>query len=190
MNDCDCKNAPTDPTPRRRVIRLAAAGVAIGLGGIGSAPARAAPTKDDRLVADDVQGEPVALRPADLTPGKPLLAFAFDPKTKEVRNTSRLHKLVLVKFAESELDAETKQRAAGGVLAYSAICTHQACEVKTWVAKEKALVCFCHASKFLMLEKAKVADGPASRALPSLPLALKEAQLVVAGTFSAKPGPG
>lgn len=180
---------PTLLEPRRRVIRIAAAGMAIGFGAIAGTPAHAQPAAGDRLVADDAEGQPVALTAADVKPGKPLLAFAFDPASKALRNASRLDKIVLVKLAESELDAETRQRAAGGVLAYSAICTHQACELKTWLAKEKALVCFCHASKFLPLDAGKVADGPAPRALPALPLALKDGQLVVAGPFSGRPGP-
>lgn len=187
---CECASATPDQAQRRRIIRIAAAGVAIGLGGIAAAPAHAKPTAGDRLVADDAQGEPVPLRASDLQPGKPMLAFPFDPKTKEVRNASRLHKVVLLKFADSELDDEAKQRAAAGVLAFSAICTHQACDVKTWIAKDKALVCFCHASKFLPLEAGKVVDGPATRALPTLPLTLKDEQLVIAGAFSTRPGPG
>lgn len=175
---------------RRRVIRIAVAtGVAIGLNGIAATPALARPASGDRLVLDDAEGDPVALRVDDLQPGKPLLAFPFDPKTKEVRNGSRLNKVVLMRFAESDLDAETAKRAAGGVLAFSAICTHQACEVKTWLANEKALVCFCHASKFVLLQAGKVLDGPATRSLPALPLAAQDGQLVVAGVFSSKPGP-
>ena len=82
----------------------------------------------------------------------------------------------------------TRARAAGGVLAYSAICTHQGCDVKTWIAKEKVLACFCHASKFALLDDAKVVGGPASRALPFVPLRLDGDQIVIAGALSAEPG--
>jgi rieske iron-sulfur protein len=74
------------------------------------------------------------------------------------------------------------------VVAYSAICTHQACDVKTWLSKEKVLVCFCHSSKFNLLDDGKVLSGPALRALPSVPLKLDGDLLVVAGTFSTQPG--
>lgn len=187
-SSCDCctHDAPDNPA-RRRVIQIAALGVA---GGITMHPglAQAKLKAGDRLVVDDHEGKPVALRPADLKPGKPLLAFAFDPSTGAVRNESRLDKLVLLRLDDAELDAATKARAAGGVLALSAICTHQACEVKTWLAKEKALVCFCHASKFRPLEAGAVTSGPASRSLPTLPLKLEGGELVVAGPFSAPPG--
>jgi rieske iron-sulfur protein len=173
--------------PRRRVIRIAAAGVAAGFA-LSPPAALSRPVRGDRLVEDDADGPPTPLRASDLRPGKPLLAFPFDAATKVVRNDSRLNKVVLMRFPESELDAESKARAAGGVLAFSAICTHQACDVKTWLPKEKVLVCFCHASKFAPLEGAKVSAGPATRALPSLPLALEGDTLVIAGAFSGALG--
>lgn len=179
-------NEPISPK-RRRVIEIAVAGVAASF--VGLSVAESAPSAGDRLVLDDAEGEPVALRAADLKVGKPILAFAFDKATKEVRNGSRLQKIMLMKLDEADLNAETKERAASGVVAFSAICTHQACEVKTWIAKEKALVCYCHASKFLPLEAGKVESGPAARALPTIPLKLEGDELVLAGTFSARTGP-
>ncbi len=179
-------NEPISPK-RRRVIEIAVAGMAAGFAGL--SVAESAPSAGDRLVLDDAEGEPVALRAADLKVGKPILAFAFDKATKEIRNGSRLQKIMLMKLDEADLNAETKERAASGVIAFSAICTHQACDVKTWIAKEKALVCFCHSTKFLPLEAGKVESGPATRALPTIPLKLEGDELVLAGTFSARTGP-
>ncbi len=142
----------------------------------------------DRLIKDDAEGAPAPLRLGDLVPGKPLLAFPFDAKSKAPRDESRLNKIVLIRLAEADMSAETRARAAGGVLAYSAICTHQACDVKTWLAKENALVCFCHSSKFALLDGGKVTAGPATRTLPALPLALDGDLLVIAGPFTASPG--
>lgn len=172
---------------RRRVIEIASAGLALPWA-LAALPAHARPAVGDRLVEEDAEGKPKPLTPADLRPGKPLLAFPYDAAKGVVRNDSRLNKLVLMRFAEEELSAESKPLAAGGVLAFSAICTHQACDVKTWLSKEKMLVCFCHASKFALLDGGKVSGGPATRALPSIPLALQGDQLAVAGPFSAAPG--
>jgi rieske iron-sulfur protein len=182
---CYCGSAPQDPD-RRRLIQVAALGL---LGATALDPARAQNrlASGDRLVSDDVEGKPVALRPADLKPGKPLLAYPFHPASGTVRNESRLDKVVLLRLEESQLGGAAGQ-AAGGVLAMSAICTHQACEVKTWLAQEQALVCFCHASKFRPLEGGAVVSGPAPRALPMLPLKLENGELVVAGPFSTPPG--
>ena len=179
-------NEPISPK-RRRVIEIAVAGVAASFAGLSFA--ETAPSAGDRLVLDDAEGEPVALRAADLKVGKPVLAFAFDKATKEIRNGSRLQKIMLMKLDEADLNAETKERAASGVVAFSAICTHQACEVKTWIAKEKALVCYCHSTKFLPLEAGKVESGPATRSLPTIALKLEGDELVLAGTFSARTGP-
>jgi rieske iron-sulfur protein len=142
----------------------------------------------DRLVEEDAEGAPAPLRVADLKPGKPMVAFPFDTKGNAPRNDSRLNKIVLICLPEADMSAETRARAAGGVLAYSAICTHQSCDVKTWLSKEKALVCYCHSSKFALLDGGIVVAGPASRPLPAIPLALDGDFLVIAGAFTATPG--
>lgn len=183
---CGCDCAAGVNTPRRRVIRIAAMGLAAPLA-LATRPAVAAQA-GDRLVEEDAEGAPAPLRPADLKPGKPLLAYPFDAKAGKPRTETRLNKIVLIRLPEAEMSAATRARSAGGVLAYSAICTHQACDVKTWLAKEKALVCFCHSSKFALLDDGKVLAGPANRALPAIPLALEGEHLVVAGAFTATPG--
>ena len=147
------------------------------------------PKVGDLLARDGSEGKPIALKASDLEVGKPVLAFPFDLDAKEMRDGSRLNKVVLLRFDEADLDDETKARAGGGVLAFSAVCTHQACDVKTWLAADKALVCYCHSSKFLPLDGARVIAGPAPRALPFLSLKLDGELLVVAGAFSARPGP-
>ena len=176
-----------DSEPRRKVIKIAVASMAapwVLTGGL----AHAQITRGDRLVEEDAEGTPVPLKASDLRVGKPVVAYPFDANKSLTRNDSRLNKIVLLKLPEGDLDPKTKARAAGGVIAYSAICTHTGCEVKTWLAKDKALICFCHSSKFSLLEDGVVSGGPAPRSLPSIPLALEGDQLVIAGAFSAPPG--
>jgi rieske iron-sulfur protein len=175
--------------PRRKIIQLTVAGlVAPGASVAAGAGALEGPVAGDRLVEEDAEGAPRPLGPADLPLGKPMLAFPFDAKTKAPRDGSRLNKVMLIRLAEADLDAATKARAAGGVLAFSAICTHQACDVKTWLTKEQVAVCFCHSSKFKLLDGGAVTAGPATRALPILPLKLEGEQLVVTDGFSTTPG--
>ena len=177
-----------DSRARRRVIQLSA-GLVIGATGLAAGSAHALPVIGDRLVLDDAEPGAAMLRLQDIPlTGKPVLAVPFDPASKTIKNDTRLNKLVLQRFAEADLDAETRARAAEGVIAYSAICTHQACEVKTWIAKDKALVCFCHASQFMPLEQARVNNGPAPRALPAIALRVEGDELVIASAFSGKPG--
>ena len=184
---CPCLAEHPASGTRRRIIKITAAGLAAPWA-LAAGLAHAKPMPGDRLVEEDAEGAPTPLRVSDLRPGKPMLAFPFDAAKGEVRSDSRLNKIVLMRFAENEMNAETKARSAGGVLAFSAICTHQGCDVKTWLAKEQALVCFCHSTKFLLLEGGSVASGPAPRALPVLPLSLDGDQLVIAGAFSTAPG--
>lgn len=186
-SQCSCSEAPASAS-RRRVIRIATASLAAAGLGLRSGLALAQAAAGDRLVLDDEEGKPVALTLADIKPGKPVLAFPFDAAKGTVRNDSRLNKVVLMRLDEAQMDADTRARCAGGVVAYSAVCTHQGCEVKTWLSKEQVLVCYCHSSKFLPLKGSEVAGGPAPRPLPSLPLKLDGEQLVVAGPFSAQPG--
>ena len=184
---CPCLAEHPASGTRRRIIKITAAGLAAPWA-LAAGLAHAKPMAGDRLVEEDAEGTPTPLRVSDLRPGKPMLAFPFDAAKGEVRSDSRLNKIVLMRFAENEMNAETKARSAGGVLAFSAICTHQGCDVKTWLPKEQVLVCFCHSTKFLLLEGGSVASGPAPRGLPVLPLSLDGDQLVIAGAFCTPPG--
>lgn len=201
---CGCAASPSaapESAPRRAVIRLAVAGVAglcgatlLGQGARAAtaAPGPKAPTlqSGDLLTEADPEDDvkPAALKPADIPRGKPVLAFPWVPAAGTVRDETRLNKVMLIRFDEAEMDAATRARSAGGVIAFSAMCTHQGCDIKTWVAKEKVALCFCHSSKFRLLEDGAVAGGPALRALPTLPLTLVDGQLAVAGGFSTPPG--
>ena len=187
MPSCPSRDASPPSGARRKVIKIAAAGF-VSPWALAAGVAHAKPMAGDRLVEEDAEGTPKPLSVSDLRPGKPLLAFPFDAAKGEVRSDSRLNKIVLMRFTEAELSPETRARAAGGVVAFSAICTHQGCDVKTWLPKELALVCFCHSTKFLLLEGGSVASGPALRSLPFLPLSLDGDQLVIAGPFSAPAG--
>jgi Rieske Fe-S protein len=129
------------------------------------------------------------LTSADLKVGeKPVIAYPYNAKEKETRDGTRLNRILLVKLDPAKMDAATKGRSADGVVAYSAFCTHQGCDVNSWVAAEEALLCFCHFSKFNPGQEAAVVGGPAPRPLPALPLKVEDGKLVVADGFSAPPG--
>lgn len=182
-----------DSAGRRRVIRIAA-GVAAGLaGGLPAAFAAVSPELrpqgGDRLASAGVEGTPTPLKVADIVTGaKPVHAFPLDVPSGTVRDGSRFNKVLLVRLPLTALDEATRARSADGVLAYSAVCTHEGCDVTEWVPAENALLCFCHFSKFLPCEAGKVASGPASRDLPFLPLRSVNGELEISGPFSAAPG--
>jgi Rieske Fe-S protein len=176
---------------RRAILR---SGVCLGLS---LAATRAAaqgdaassrPREGDVLVrADDPELKP--LGPDDLIAGaKQMLAWAMDPADNTVRKGSRLNQLLLVRIDADKATPETQSRAAGAVVAYTAICTHTGCEVIDWLADEGLLYCPCHFSKFDPRDGAKVVDGPAPRSLPALPLRVMDGKLVVAKPFTTRVG--
>ena len=173
-------------TDRRQMLGVMATGV-MSTWPFVSSNARA-DTVALQLVDADAESDFKPLRPSDLKPGKPLLVYPFDVKAASPKNESRLNKLILIRLAEDQMTPETKARSASGVVAYSGICTHQGCEVKTWIAKESALDCYCHASKFALLDSAKVISGPAPRPLPAVPLTLDGEFLAIANVVSPTPG--
>jgi Rieske Fe-S protein len=152
------------------------------------AAAAAAPKEGDLLVrADDPEHR--ALRPGDIPLNTPqLAAWAMDPADRTVRNGTRLNAIMLLRLDEASLAAETRTRAADGVVAYTAICTHNGCDVDGYIADHFALSCSCHESQFDARDGARVVDGPAPRGLPALPLKLVDGALVVARPFTARVG--
>jgi len=146
------------------------------------------PREGDLLVkADDAAKTPLV--PADIPLGaKHTLAWAMDPADRTVRSGSRLNQLLLVRLAPETLSAETAPRAAGGVLAYTAICTHNGCDIDDWLATEQILSCSCHSSSFDPRQGGRVVDGPAPRSLPALPLTIVDGKLVVAKPFTSPVG--
>lgn len=151
-------------------------------------PASLRPKIGDLLVRLGDAGR-TPLTADDIRPGAaPTMAWAFDRAAGVVRSGSRLNQLLLLRFDPSALSAETRARAADGVVAYTAICTHNGCEVDDWLAADQQLSCACHSSIFDPRDGAKVVDGPAPRMLPALPLAVVDGKLSVAGPFTSRVG--
>jgi Rieske Fe-S protein len=185
---------PDVSDPRRRAVLKAA--VTLGMG-VGLTPA---------LVF--AQGDPAAIRPragdwlvrvddASLTPltaediqlgAQQTMAWAMEPSSRTVRNGSRLNRLLLLRFDPAGLTEATRAIAAGGIVAYTAICTHNGCEVTDWLADDQLLSCPCHQTRFDPKSEGRVVDGAAPRQLPALPLGQEGGRLVVAKTFTSRVG--
>ena len=118
----------------------------------------------------------------------PTMAWCMTPNDRVVRSGSRLNRVLLVRLDPDVIGERTRAISASGVVAYSAICTHSGCDVGRWLADEQVLYCECHESTFDPKDAARVADGPAPRSLPALPLTLVDGRLVVAGPFTSRPG--
>ena len=151
--------------------------------------ARERPKEGDLLVAVTAAADPEPLKPDDLPlDGKQTFAWPMDPETKIVRNGSRLNKVLLLRLDPDGFDAETKDHAVEGVVAYSAVCTHTGCDVINWHPDSELLECPCHYSTYNPKQGAKVVSGPSPRRLPALPLKIVEGRLVVAKPFTGRAG--
>jgi Rieske Fe-S protein len=147
------------------------------------------PAPDDHFVflTGPKKGQPVLVE--DLALGGPQMQVWPAAPDGTVRNGSRLNLVVIARFDPATLNEQTKARAAEGVVAYSAICTHQGCPVNMWSKEKSGFVCSCHGSVFVPVNGAQVVFGPAPRPLPSLGLAVKDGTVVVASAFDSRVGP-
>ena len=151
------------------------------------------PQTGDLLVISEGPQAGQLIKPSDLTLGEPPLhAWPKDSKTSVVRDGSRLNEILIIKLDPAELDDETRGRSAGGIVAYSAVCTHAGCSVTAWMKGEGSdkdvLKCMCHNSEYDPRESAQVVFGPAPRRLAALPLAIAGDLLAIAAPFAGKVG--
>jgi nitrite reductase/ring-hydroxylating ferredoxin subunit len=153
-------------------------------------PRMARPQRGDRLVFPFGDRAGQVIRPEDLPLGGPQqLAYPMDPATQVVRDGSLLNQVLLVRLDPSRLSEDTRAAAAGGVVGYSAVCTHQGCPVSMWKKEASTLFCSCHGAQYDPRDHGRVVDGPAPRRLAMLPLETLEGALVAAGGFSGRVGP-
>src|SRR6185295_7761442 len=160
--------------PRRSVLKLGLSGICLGamspviLAGQDD-PASSLPQAGDLLVkVDDPASKP--LGPADVgAQGSRLMAWPMDPVSRVVRRANRLSEVLLIRLTPAP-PGDTQPNAADGVLAYSALCTHAGCDAIQWMPETGILACDCHSSEFDARASGRVVGGPATRALPPLPL--------------------
>lgn len=167
----------------RRALLLAGLGLALGQ----ADPSSSRPKAGDFLVkAGDAAKTP--LTAADIPAGAMQVAAWPLAPDGTVRSGSRLNQVILVRLDPATLSADTRGRAADGVVAYSSICTHTGCDVDDWEPGARLLACQCHFSQFDPRDGARVVDGPAPRPLPALPLQIADGKLVVAAPFTSPIG--
>ncbi len=78
-------------------------------------------------------------------------------------------------FKEGGQDAVLVHLENGDFVAYSAVCTHQACTV---AYQKGQLACPCHGSVFDPANGAEVVTGPAQSPLPEIPIEVKGGQVL------------
>lgn len=175
-------------------IILGAAAMQIPLAGVARADKQlrsAPPQPGDRLTHQQEARRTGFLTIDDLKIGeKQLVAVPVDPASGVVRDGSRHNRIMLNRLDPSALDAQTLERSAEGVVAYSSICTHDGCAVSSWDKTAQTYMCPCHQSSFDPKAGGVLLSGPAYRPLPALPLKVEDGFLVVAAPFTARVGGG
>ncbi len=153
-------------------------------------PERMFPQVGDRfqITKGPLKGE--LLRPGLLKVGDaPVIGFPFAPEEQILRRKNRLNRLLMVELDLADMEEETRERSAEGVLIYSALCTHRGCTIASWKAEEQHFRCHCHLSEFAPLDNARPQNGPAKKSLAAVPTAVDDEGFVVAtGEFTRKPG--
>jgi rieske iron-sulfur protein len=173
---------------RRAVLGLALAHLVVGTAWADEDAAKIPPQPDDRFVflTGPKKGQVVSVD--SLTIGGPQVQVYPLSTDGTVRNETPLNLVILARFDPAELSEDTRARAAEGVVAYSAVCTHQACPVNMWSKERNAFVCSCHGSVYDPKNGAEVMAGPAPRPLPSLGLKIADGAVTVASSFSGRVG--
>jgi rieske iron-sulfur protein len=151
------------------------------------------PQKADLLVFAEGDRAGEVIKPDDLSlGGPPVHAWPMDPGSRVVRSGSRLNELLVVRLDPAEIDDDTRSRAADGIVAYSAICSHAGCPVTEWVkasaGDKEVFKCACHNSEYDPRQSADVVSGPAPRRLAALPLTTVDRSIAVAAMFVGKVG--
>ena len=178
---------------RRAVLGLALAPLLVGV-----ARAEDEPEKTDAAIMPPQRGDHFVflsgpnkgriVRLDNLAIGGPQVQVFPASLDGAVRNGTPLNLVILARFDPAELSEETRERAADGVVGYSAVCTHQACPVNMWSKARDGLVCSCHGSVYDPKNGAAVVDGPAPRPLPSLGLKIADGTVAVTSGFSSRVG--
>ena len=115
------------------------------------------------LVVDE-QGEPVRVSTLDVGG----VLTVFPEGAVEVEDSQTL----LIRVSDEPVVTREGREdwAPAGYVAYSKVCTHAGCPVGLYQRDVQRLLCPCHQSTFDVLDGARPTFGPATRALPQLPL--------------------
>ena len=125
----------------------------------------------DQFVVFNSEDRGATLGVSDILPhGDVVLAWPIDTTRHVVRDASRLNLVILKHFDPARLSEQETARAADGVVAFTAVCSHQACWATDWLPSRQLLQCPCHQSEYDLRQGGNVVSGPAPRALAGLPL--------------------
>jgi ubiquinol-cytochrome c reductase iron-sulfur subunit len=141
----------------------------------------------------------VRVRPEDLAPGAMVAVVPF--RESERGNEGQLlaadraadTPVMLIRLPQDTRFTPQPGRegfAYGEYVAFSRICTHLGCPASLYDTQNNVALCPCHQSAFAVAEGAKPVFGPATRALPQLPITVDaDGWFVARGDFPEPVGP-
>lgn len=164
---------------------LAGVGVVAATGGMAQAQDAEGPAPGDVLV--NSKGGAI-LTPADIDPTAKTVVIAYAQDAAGNVKKGNKNKIALVKIDPASVGGESEGRGVDGLMAYSAICTHAGCEVKSFLPDRGIMRCPCHGSDFDPANNGVVEKGPAKHRLASLVIAVENDQIVIKEGFDAEVG--
>lgn len=191
MHDSTSPLPESTDFPRRTVLKGAAGLVLAWLTPVSaySAEQEAPPVEGDWLVrVGDANLVPLTTEDVPYD-GRGVMVWPVAPKGDVLKDAPN-NRVILARLKPTSMTGDTRARAVDDVVAYSAICTHNGCEVDAEVGDSQTIFCSCHNSTFDPRDSGAVIGGPAPRRLPALPLKVVDGRLVVAGPFTSSPGFG
>lgn len=133
--------------------------------------------KPGTRLAQDPYGTPI--KASEVTEGSVfhVIPEGLNPDQEDYLEQKSKAAVLLVRVDPKDLieSPEKKGWSYQGIVAYSKICTHVGCPVALYEQNTHHLLCPCHQSTFDLVDGCKVIFGPATRALPQLPIYVDEA---------------
>jgi ubiquinol-cytochrome c reductase iron-sulfur subunit len=146
-----------------------------------------------------IVGEISRVRPEDMEPGSMETVFPYRESERgndEALVEAQRRSDAPVMLIRLRPDTPTVKRQGqenfnfGDFYAFSKVCTHLGCPTSLYQAQDNRILCPCHQSQFLATEYARPVFGPATRALPQLPITVdSEGYFVARSDFIEAVGP-
>src|SRR5438067_5118371 len=142
--------------------------------------------------------EIVLLRPEDLDAGGMETVFPFresernNPEALAAALVKSDNPVMLIRLRPEDAARVVKRAGQedfnfGEYYAYTKICTHVGCPTSLYEQRTNRILCPCHQSQFDALHYGKPIFGPATRALPQLPITVNDGGYLVARSDFIEP---
>lgn len=132
-------------------------------------------------------GANTPIRPADFSSPGSMITVVPDGYQDDFDALAKAA-VIIIKFAPGQLETPTVMNwTVDNIVAYSKICTHVGCPAALYEQTTHHILCPCHQSTFDAARGAQVIFGPATRALPQLPMTTDAAGYLVASSDFTEP---